>query len=375
MMKLGKKEIAFVFAMAVMTGGCILAGCGFNGCFKKEGSALPEGAIKLEARVEEVYGNADGIVTIISDDGIYDSCVNLDRICGKRNLRCTVAGVVEFVENHQDEWNELLRHGAIELVSHSYHHVKMSEDSFIAKDLDDLTFEIVGADQWYEDWLGYEQIGFVCPENQMCKNGYKILGGNGFWAVRRGDRGLNSLSPEEGTQEGQWFNLKVQGICDEGADAQVRNHWVDTAIKDKAWLIEMWHNVMPEDDGKYQTILISDAEEHLDYVTQKAEANEIWVATYDEAIKYIREKQNSRLNAYISGDELFVSVELTNRKMSYETFNQPLTVSVVLPEGYTVGEAESVTQVDNVLSLDLLPGEQVVISVAFCGAQRPSLRF
>ena len=343
--------------------GSILSGCGYHDFLYNEKFAIPSGAIKLEASVAEVYGNADAIVTVISDDGIYDSCVNLDQIFGERNLRCTVAGVVGFVEPHQDEWNELLGHGTIDLVSHSYHHVKMSENSYIAQNIEDLTCEIVDADRWYEDWLGYEQISFVCPENQMCKNGYKILRENGFWAVRRGDRGLNSLSPEEGTQEGQWFNLKVQGICDEGADTQARNHWVDTAIKDKAWLIEMWHNVMPEDDGGYQTILIPDAEEHLDYVAQKAAADEIWVATYDEAVKYIRERQNSRLNAYISGDELFVSAELTNQKMSYETFNQPLTVSVVLPEGYTVGETESVTQVDNVLTLDLLPGEQAIIPI------------
>ena len=343
--------------------GSILSGCGYHDFLYNEKFAIPSGAIKLEASVAEVYGNADAIVTVISDDGIYDSCVNLDQIFGERNLRCTVAGVVGFVEPHQDEWNELLGHGTIDLVSHSYHHVKMSEDSYIAQNIEDLTCEIVDADQWYEDWLGYEQIGFVCPENQMCKNGYKILRENGFWAVRRGDKGLNSLSPEEGTKEGQWFNLKTLGICDDGADTQVRNHWVDTAIKDKAWLIEMWHNVMQEDDGGFQTILIPDAEEHLDYLALKTAADEIWVASYDEAIKYIREKQNSRLNAYISGDKLFISAELTNRKMSYETFNQPLTVSVVLPEGYTVGEAESVTQFDNVLSLDLIPGEQAVISV------------
>lgn len=352
--------MTFLFVMAAICG--ILSGCRAPAAFKKN-TFIPKDAIKLEANIAQVYKDADAIVTIISDDGIYDSCVNLDRIFRERNLRCTVAGVVAFVEEHQDEWNELLRHGAIELVSHSYHHVKMSEDSFISKDLDDLTYEIVDADRWYEDWLGYEQIGFVCPENQMCENGYKILRKNGFWAVRRGNRGYNSLSPEEGTQEGQWFNLKVLGICDEGTDTEVRNHWVDTAIRDQVWLIEMWHNVKPEDDGKYQTILVSEAEEHLDYVAQKVDANEIWVASYDEAVKYIRERQHSRLNAYISGDELFVSVELTNRKMSYETFNQPLTVSVVLPEGYSVSALENVKQVNNVLSLDLIPGVQAIIPV------------
>ena len=159
-MKLGRKAIAFVFAMTVALG-AILSGCGYDGALLKEKYFLPEGAIQLDASVEEVYGSADAIVTVISDDGIYDSCVNLDQIFGERNLRCTVAGVVGFVEPHQDEWNELLRHGTIDLVSHSYHHVKMSENSYIAQNIEDLTCEIVDADRWYEDWLGYEQISFV----------------------------------------------------------------------------------------------------------------------------------------------------------------------------------------------------------------------
>lgn len=89
-------------------------------------------------------------------------------------------------------------------------------------------------------------------------------------------------------------------------DLSVRNGWIDTAIADKTWLIEMWHNVMPEDDGGYQSILVKDAEEHLDYVAEKAASNEIWVATYTEAVKYIREKQNISVKAYIDGDELHV---------------------------------------------------------------------
>ena len=361
--EISNKTIVSVLVMAGLISSS-LAGCSCNDIIKiKEKSVLPEGAIKLEASVEEVYGNANAIVTIISDDGIYDSCVNLDRIFGERNLRCTAAGVVGFVEPHQDECNELLQHGTIDLVSHSYHHVKMSEDSYIAQNIEDLKCEILDADQWYEDWLGYEQIVFVCPENEMCRNGYKILTEHDFWAVRRGNRGYNSLSPKEGTQDGQWFNLKIQGICDEGVDTLARNNWVDIAINDRMWLIEMWHNVMPEDDGGFQTILISDAEEHLDYIVKKAAANDIWVATYDEAVKYIRERQNTDLSVYIYGDKLYISAELTNSDMSYETFNQPLTVSVVLPDGYSLSKTENIRQHENTLLLDVVPGEQAVIAL------------
>lgn len=355
------KIATLMLVMVGVAGGC-LAGCGVDDYTAgKEGSVLPEQAIPLEANVEDVYENAKAIVTIISDDGFYDSCKNLDRLFGNRNLQCTAAGVVTIVEEHKDDWDELLQHGTIDLVSHSYNHIRMEDGREIAQDGAALYHEIVDADQWYEDWLGTEQIVFVCPENQMCKRGYKILKENNFWSVRKGNRGYNSISPEEGVEVGQWFNLKVQGICDDGVDTQVRNSWIDTAINDRTWLIEMWHNVMPEDDGGYQTILVSDAEEHLDYVAEKVASNDIWVATYDDAVKYIRERQNSSLSAYIISDRLNVTLELTNSDMSYKTFNQPLTVSILLPDGYSVGETAKVDLNNNVLSINIVPGDQVII--------------
>lgn len=354
-------------ALSCIIGGVIL--CDFVGCgstskvIEKETDNIPKEAVEVEASISDVYGDANAIVTIISDDGVYDSCVNIDRIFGDRNLKCTAAGVISIVESHQDEWTELLSHGTIDLVSHSYNHIRMEDGREIAQDIDALKHEIVDADKWYEDWLGTEQIAFVCPENQMCEIGYKILEENNFWAVRKGHRGYNSLSPEEGTEDGQWFNLMVQGICDDGVDTKVRNEWVDTAISDEVWLIEMWHKVMPEDDGGYQTILLSDAEEHLDYVADKAATNEIWVATYDEAVKYIREKQNSDLKAYVDGDKLYTQISLTNDDMAITTFNQPLTVSVQIPDGYTVDENEEVVINNNELIMNVVPGETRIINL------------
>ncbi len=261
---------------------------------------------------------------------------------------------MSIVEPHKNEWDELLKHGNIDLVSHSYNHIRMEDGTEISGDVEALEHEILDADKWYEDWLGYEQIVFVCPENQMCEEGYRILGENNFWSVRKGHRGYNPLSPEEGTDYGQWSNLMVQGICDDGVDLTVRNSWIDTAVEDKTWLIEMWHNVVSEDDGGYQSLLVKDAEEHLDYIVEKTTLNDIWVATYSEAVKYIREKQNVNIEAYIEDDELHVYAELVNPDMSYDTFNQPLTVLVELPEGYLIEENNLV---------NVVPGEETVIKL------------
>ena len=127
-----------------------------------------------------------------------------------------------------------------------------------------------------------------------------------------------------------------------------------TAITEKSWLIEMWHNVMPEDDGGYQTFLIKDAEKHLDYMEEKAASGAIWVATYTEAVKYIRERQNVSVKAYIDCDTLHIFAELTNPKMSYKTFNQPLTVLFTLPNEYS---EQGITMVN------VVPGKETVMKL------------
>ncbi len=359
-----KKIINIVFLLSIMIIASSLSACqNKDGISKNEEYSIPEEAIELQAEIAEVYNDADAIVTVISDDGVYYSCVNLNDIFAERGLKCTVAGAISNIEPYKSEWDELLKSGTINIVSHSYDHIRMEDGSEIAEDEEALKHEIVDADKWYENWLGNEQITFVCPENQMCEKGYKILEENGFWAVRKGHRGYNSLSPEDGTADGQWFSLMVQGICDEGVDTQTRNEWIDTAINDKVWLIEMWHNVMPGDDGCYQTILIADAEEHLDYMVQKSSLNDIWVATFDEAVKYIREKQNAELKAYLYEDTLYISVNLTNTDMSLETFNQPLTVKIELPDYYVLNSTEDYSIADNVLEINIIPGEMEIIEL------------
>lgn len=165
----------------------------FTGCSKTEEATMgmnkPDGITELETQISETYGDADGSVTIISDEGFYQTAVNLNEIFGKRGLRCTVAGAIYMVEPDLDLWKSLLEEGNIDIVSHSYNHIRMEEGSEIAQDTASLKHEILDADKWYEDTFGNEQIVFVCPENQMCESGYKLLEKNDFWAVRRGGRG------------------------------------------------------------------------------------------------------------------------------------------------------------------------------------------
>ena len=313
---------------------------------------IPDGALVCEAYVADVYGGADAIVTIISDDGFYDSGCNLNELLVERDLRGTVAGAIKYVKPNIEGWNDILDDGHLELVNHSYNHIRMEDGRLISYNYFALFHEIVDSDRWYEDTFGDEQIVFVCPENTMCRLGYSILEQNDFWAVRRGSRGYNSLSPEDGTEPGQWLNLMVQGICDDGVDTDTRNCWVDESVSQHLWLIEMWHNVMYDDDGFYQTINVSEAADHLDYIELVENSGVIWNATFTEAVKYIREAQNSEVTAYIIDDSLHVFVSLTNENMQYDTFDQPLTVCILLEGEYSN---------DELIVIDVVPGQEEII--------------
>lgn len=321
--------------------------------------------VRVPITIAEVKDDKKGIVTIISDDGFFDSGVLLNQLVKEYEICATVAGAVSILKPHVEEWKKIVSEGYIEVVNHSYKHIVMNEKSDISKNRNRLYYELIGAKRWIERYFQLnKQLVFVCPGNMMCQLGYKVLNENGFLAVRRGDRGYNSLSPQNGTNRGQWFNLMVQGIGDEGTCTQVRNHWVDYAIENHQWLIEMWHNVAEKEDGYYQTILKKDAEEHIKYISKCKREQQIWVATYSEATKYLRAKQAITVNAYFVDNCIYVLTEVVDEKIPKEIFDYPITVKIDLPDdlkAYTFFiDGKKVPLVDRkILMFNIMPNDKV----------------
>lgn len=286
--------------------------------------------VELNSEICDLYENKKGIVTIISDDGYYSSGVMLYELANKYKLNITVAGVSEIIDKHLREWREIVSSGNIEIVSHSYSHMKMSNHSEIAQDIDGLEHEIFDSISYLEENFKIRQVAFVCPENVMSDTGYAVLKKTNISAVRRGTRGLNQISPQEGEEPFNWFNLGVQGICDEGVDTKVRNSWVTMAADKRLWLIEMWHNVAQTDDGYYQTISKKDAEEHLKFISENKDDLGVWVATFSEATKYIKERQSAVAKALLYEDRIEIVANIFDNKIPTKLFNQELTIKIAL---------------------------------------------
>lgn len=312
-----KSGVAFLLIMLVMIIGSIA-------CSQQE-----EGKV-LSAEITPALYDRDSIVTIIADDGFYEPGICLNELAKKYDICITVAGYTNALNNDAQGWQEIEKDGKIDIISHSYTHTVMSEEANL--DSKTLEHEIKDSIKYCDKKFDTSQIAFVPPENTMCEEGYKLLAELGIYAVRQACGGLNSLSPEQGTEAGNWYNLCAYGICG-GETSSERNEWIDEAIAEKAWLIEMWHNVTePGEEWGFQPISIPLAEEHVSYLLQKSEEGKVWVASFVQATKYIYEKQNAMVNVFYNGKIIKVKLQCDIETKNKSEFNFPLTVKIQLPE-------------------------------------------
>lgn len=262
---------------------------------------------ELAISIAQVFDNKSGIITIISDDGEYVTSNKLRLLSKEHNIPMTVAGNIINVAANIDHWKTIIEEGNIELVNHSYNHYRMDDDWKYASDEDRYIHEIVHAEIFLRNQLGINDKVFVCPENAINNLGYKVITDGGIVAVRRGERGVNSLSPTDGTTPGDWFNLKCYGIMDQPkylkTRKEMRAQWLKSSIGN--WLIEMWHNV--DVDG-YQSISYREAKNHLDEILNFANSNNLWISKFTDAVKYLRTKENTVIYSWKEEHKYYVAL-------------------------------------------------------------------
>lgn len=345
-----KSKIVIFFALVIL-----IFLCGFSIKENSNQESIQEfkekkGLKEINVQVTPAKNDSAAIVTVISDDGDYESGIILNKLLQKHDLRATVSIYVENAIPHLKSWQKIEDMGHIELVSHSYSHIKIAPGTNNSPKV--LKHELVDSIDFMRFCFNTDQVAYVPPEASMTEEGYKVLKNKGIYAVRMGQKGMNSLKPKMGTAEYEWMNLATMGIG-EADTTEGRNAWVDTAIQQGKWLIEMWHDVSPNGDVMYQPISTAKADEHLSYMAQKQKAGTIWVASFVEATKYIYECENAEVKAIIDDDKISVSVACDKEKLPSKIFNEPLTVKVPMPYGW-----ENVKAYQNQVEVKLILKEQ-----------------
>lgn len=309
---------------------------------------VPAAAQAPEAEIMPARGGASAIVSMTYDDALINTAEFNDAMFEKYGLKGTAILIVNNLTNNAatlQRFQRVMANGRIDAGSHSTTHDIITDET----DAQTLTMEIVDSYNTLKQYFPELDILTFAPSNNTISAAGEAMVEETYYAQRKGNRGLNSLSPAEG----EWYNLLTRGIGDVSTVAE-RNKWVDEAIAGGRWLLEMWHGI---DEGGYHQQTKADAEQHYAYLAAKQDAGEIWVASFTEATKYIRERQASVVSAQQSGDTIEVSLTYPDSELPAEIFDYPLTVKVAVPDAWGVAMVEQ-------------NGKSAAVSTFVEGAQR-----
>jgi peptidoglycan/xylan/chitin deacetylase (PgdA/CDA1 family) len=104
------------------------------------------------------------------------------------------------------------------------------------------------------------------------------------------------------------------------------NGWVDlTASQDNIWLVTVIHGI---DGIGWEPLTNQTVDTHFTYI--KAKENDLWVATFADAARYIKQRMNTKVTSLQKGEKIYV--KLTNQ-LNKKLYAIPLTLKTyVSPE-------------------------------------------
>jgi beta-galactosidase len=274
--------------------------------------------------------NKAAAVSITMDDALLASDRFFNDLFKKYNLKGTLALIADRMDQ-AGSWGEfraLLKDGRLDVGNHSMTHEKLTN----VKDKK-LESEVNGARQRFRKaFPGQDVICMLYPDNAS-NDLVRAKVKEQHYAARGGIRGDNSLDPTED----EWFNLKTRGLKDRdygqgtGFDGVVlvsdMNAWIDTAIDNNRWVIEMLHGVKEKDPHSYAPPAGADVAEHFSYLSGKLD--KVWCGTFTEVTKYIRQRQNAAITQLLT-DGSYFSISLKDT-LDNSIFNFPLTLKTRVP--------------------------------------------
>jgi peptidoglycan/xylan/chitin deacetylase (PgdA/CDA1 family) len=150
-----------------------------------------------------------------------------------------------------------------------------------------------------------------------------------YLAARSTDPGYNSLNSLNR------YALKTLSF-DKRIRAVDADQWIDYAIQNNLWLIEMIHGI---NNIGYSPIYSQELEEHLDYINNVKD--KIWCSTVSNVIKYIDESQKAEVECDLCNDTVY-KIRL-NDLLDDSIYNQPLSLRIKVPGNW---DSISVSGVD-----------------------------
>ena len=331
-------------------------------------AAFEDGAAILPAK-----GGAKGIFTMTYDDAQLDVAKWVNEENKKYGLHgsCMLIAGWTRVTSNVAAWKAIFADGTIEPESHSMNHDTLPAESNgkfethkIYNTQPKYKTELIDAKTQLQDLFpGSDILCFAPASNTLSTYSFEV-GTNGeadltrrindggaekvacetYYAIRQGARGIQSLDPSYGVEAGGWYNLRMQGLSSFEGDAKLTaaKGWLDQAVNECGWLIVMCHGIDGPNAKGTSPLEITEAEADalFAYAGEYVKTGELWSATFGEATKYLREKQNATVSERYENGTVYVEMKIDRttkdgKYLNASVFNYPLTVEVRVPADWT----------------------------------------
>jgi hypothetical protein len=108
---------------------------------------------------------------------------------------------------------------------------------------------------------------------------------------------------------------------------QTMQSWVDTTLAHhNIWLVLVFHGI---DNLGYEPLSHELLDTYFQYI--KKHGNDLWVATFSEVAKYMRERMNTSLRTEKTGEKIVIYMQPSLDASSY---NLPLTLKTYVPAAW-----------------------------------------
>lgn len=143
----------------------------------------------------------------------------------------------------------------------------------------------------------------------------------------------SKMNPSESKKE--YVQWQRGPLTDVTVDEMKR--WVDTGMAhDNIWLVLVFHGV--ENLG-WEPKTTAELEDYFTYL--KDNEDKLWVATFRDVTKYLRERKSAQIQTELRDDAIAVNI---TSDLDAEVYNVPMTVKTYVPSGWksaTLSKGES----------------------------------
>ncbi len=302
-------------------------------------------AQQVSSSITSWKNNTKGAYSIIHDDfgssnmsGIQNYA---DTIASNRNLKFTF-GVITGVT---DSWEyqratQMITQHKHEVINHSHSHYCLNrhpnctwEDQFYWAE-DDFERELSQSTTYIKQNTTYTPRFFIYPFDVGSNAANKYLKNLGYIGSRTGTKDLvglnsNNFGFANGFNDPQQFYKTNFIVLDNGVQSTLEhmNKVVTDAINNNSWGNRELHNVGYLGHSRSWGEIATDMyRSHLNFVKQKVDAGDLWMATVSEVLTYQTQKNAYNPTANYSQAQNEITVTWNNPSLNVANYLSPLQV-------------------------------------------------